>query len=141
MRQISFGDFWQKGNLSGFGERLYVLLNGTECLYVGISRGLIWERWFDPYRGHIRGKHSCSNTSIGDHVIQNLPASLGWTLELWTEEDCRAMAGDKAHLRLEDCEAMVIRKLEPVFNVIHNASDRYHPVSDDIADMYENLGG
>ena len=139
MRRIRFGDFMRGSPSDGFGESLYILHDGSECLYIGISRRGIWERWFDRYMGHIRGKYSYCNTDIGDYVVQNLPASLDWTLELWTEADCLEVVEDKKHFRLEDFEAMMIRKLEPVFNVVHNASDRYFPTSDDIADLYEGI--
>jgi hypothetical protein len=122
MIRARFGDFWHDQRISAAAV-LYALYEGTQCLYVGISRWDVWRRWFDRSRGHIRGRGSNFCTRVGAYVVDNLPRSLEWEIELWTLEECQdALRGeDKVrHLTLTRCEDLMIGRKKPIFNITNN---------------------
>ena len=145
MQEVRFGDFWNNPDAGEPGARFYALYDGPQCLYVGISRRWIWERWFDSTWGHIRGRTSCLNSRVGQHVVDHLPASLEWMITLWTEKDVVLSFGEARNLGrhpgIEDLERLLIRHLKPSFNVTHNANSNFY--GDDqgsAAETYDHMG-
>jgi len=64
---------------------LYVLKNEALVLYVGISTRNIWERWFGGFGSHlVRNYYGewFSTSDAGRAVLENMPASKDWMVEL-----------------------------------------------------------
>jgi hypothetical protein len=133
MIEIPFGQFMDgKFEDGGKGYELYIVKRYNEILYVGISRANIWNRWFGG-RGRIRknaGGYWYSTDSIGSEIVENMPNSLCWMIELWTQEDCKKLfAADiinKGYHSSDRCditvyEPMMIAKLSPSFNRTYNS--------------------
>lgn len=102
---------------------LYVLRNEEGVLYVGISRNDIWDRWFSGWGSHmIRTIYGewYPNSSVGEAVVTNMPASLKWTIELWTREDCAAFLGvdpTPYNMLSRNLEAKMINRLHASLNI------------------------
>lgn len=90
MIEITFKQFYEYTyDEEGFHE-LYIMKNGLdEILYIGISNQNIWNRWFGM-RGHIldNGKFMSGESSVGKNVVNHLPDSWNWKIQLWTLDDC-----------------------------------------------------
>jgi hypothetical protein len=131
MIEITFEDF-HESNFQGEGFRLYVLKNGLDdALYVGISRSNIWNRWF-AFGGHLiwDGKYIVGQSAVGEKIVDHLPDSLKWKIQLWTLEDCIEFCIDvvppSRQYTIEAVEPFMIKKLSPVLNVSYNL----HPGKD-----------
>jgi hypothetical protein len=106
---------------------LYVLKNGLgDILYIGISTGSIWERWFG-WGGHMLwdGKVIYGESPIGVKIENHLPDSLNWKIQLWTLKDCIRFCGkelpnDFSEVTIHDIEPIMIRKLSPTLNLTYN---------------------
>jgi hypothetical protein len=102
-----------------------------DVLYVGISKWNIWERWFG-WNGHILwlDKLIGGNTSVGQKIVDHLPDSLNWKIQLWTLEDCVNFCKDEFHIppspHITFIEPLMINKLSPILNVSCNL----HPGKD-----------
>jgi len=108
---------------------LYVVKNETEdILYVGISTTDIWERWFG-WGGHLTwdGKVIYGESPVGVKIENHLPDSLNWKIQLWSLNDClefcrEELPTDSSEVTIHCIEPMMIRKLSPALNAIHNSS-------------------
>ncbi len=108
------------------GYRLYMMKNGLgNVLYVGISHQSIWNRWFD-WGGHITWTDQVieGNTAVGRKIVDHLPESLKWKIELWTLEDrlnfCRDSLPATHTLDIDFVEPFMIQKLSPILNESYN---------------------
>jgi hypothetical protein len=141
MRSIRFGDFLSGQSTDAPEEVLYVLRSHV-CLYVGISRTGIWERWFDPDLGHIRGCMRYGASAVGAYVLEHLPFSLVWTIEFWTDRDCRQFLFPDGRYqcgsKIEELESLMIKQLKPALNIIHNQG-RMRKDDDFISAFYKTL--
>ena len=129
MIELSFKKFYDQ-DFDDDGYCLYVMKNGLgDILYVGISTTDIWGRWFDG-TGHIpwSGTMRYGNSTIGEKIVNHLPDSLNWKIQLWTLKDCltfcemefpdsslKMSAGDYNYT-VRDVEARIIKKLSPALN-------------------------
>jgi hypothetical protein len=126
MITLKFKDF-MSGKFDDIDAELYVLKNAENILYIGISKRGVWNRWFDNWSSHIgtnyEGKHF-GNSPAGREVIENLPASLDWIIELYTLDDCRIILKDEFasmgfcldRVDIRRCENLMIRKIDPPLN-------------------------
>lgn len=101
-----------KGDYPDLDHNLYIVWRGKKALYIGISRGCIWDRWFDRNGRHIAidgagNWHAEYSSPIGRAIIRNRPASLRWKIEL---RQCDNLT--KAELEL-------IKELRPIFNATY----------------------
>ena len=112
MIEITFREFFEyKYCEDGFNE-LYVMKNGLdETLYIGISSENIWNRWFGP-RGHVMvgTNYLIGESSVGRKVVDHLPDSWDWKIQLWTLEDCLRFCADE----LNPKGRYTIKWLEPI---------------------------
>ena len=100
-----------------------------DVLYVGISTVDVWSRWFSSV-GHMpwSGTMLYGTSTIGEKIVNHLPDSWDWKMQLWTLEDClefcehaptdpkikMAIVGYSETLR--EVEARMIKKLSPALN-------------------------
>jgi len=128
MIEITFKDFYEyKYREDGEeGFELYVMKNGLDdILYVGISRSDIWNRWFG-WNGHIRAtdKFMTGESSVGQKIVDHLPDSWDWKIQLWTLSDCVAFCADEINphgrYTIQMVEPFMIYKLYPVLNATCN---------------------
>src|SRR4030095_3586071 len=95
MIEIDFESFRYQ-NYSEEGYSLYVMKNGRDdVLYIGISNQSIWDRWFG-WGGHILWIENSveGNTAVGRKIVNHLPESLKWKIQLWSIEDCISFCRD-----------------------------------------------
>ena len=131
MIEIPFGQFMD-GNYEegGRGYELYIVKHSMDILYVGRSRQNIWDRWFGDF-GRMRQYADGSwyfRDSISREIIDNMPKSLCWMIELWTREDCAKFFADKIKTLdffadscdITDYEPWMIQELHPKFNCTYN---------------------
>jgi hypothetical protein len=129
MIELSFKEFYDQ-SYEDEDYCLYVMKNGLgDILYIGISTADIWGRWFGG-AGHVpwSGTMLYGNSTIGEKIVNHLPDSWDWKIQLWTLKDCLAFCemelpdpkfkmtigeySDAVH----DVEARMIRKLSPALN-------------------------
>lgn len=122
MIELRFDDFYQQ-NFEGEGFCLYVMKNRRgDVLYVGISTADAWSRWFSA-AGHIpwSGTTLYGKSTIGEKLVNHLPDSWGWKIQLWTLQDCIDFCGDDIPSRnsrtIRAIEPIMIKKLSPVIKV------------------------
>ena len=126
MIEITFRKFFEyKYHEDDFHE-LYIMKNGLgEILYIGISSENIWNRWFG-WRGHIMvgTNYLVGESSVGRKVVDHLPDSWNWKIQLWTLEDCKEFCADdlnpNGRYTIKWLEPLMIQKLRPALNVIYN---------------------
>ena len=127
MIEITFKDFYEyKYREDGFYE-LYAIKNGLEeILYVGISDQNIWNRWFG-WNGHIMGdaRYMIGESTVGKKIVDHLPDSCSWKIQLWTLDDCVAFCEDELGLlrgryTIQSVEPFMVQKLCPILNVHYN---------------------
>ena len=121
MIEITFEDFHEH-NFDEEGFVLYVLRNGLDdALYVGISRKNIWSRWF-AFGGHMiwDGKYIIGQSAVGQKIVDQLPDSLKWKIQLWMLQDCIEFCKDilppLRQYTIEFVEPFMIKKLSPIMN-------------------------
>ncbi len=129
MKTLTFRDF-MNGNYDDDDYSIYIVRDNSNVLYIGISRGNVYNRWFSTdychisrfSNGAIRG-----NSIIGQAIANNLPISLDWSIDLWRVEDCIQLLGDNSPCKseydndaLNKLERHLIKELNPIFNVTHN---------------------
>jgi hypothetical protein len=131
MRALRFGDF-RAGNFEDTpgdqAEELYLLRDGDEVIYIGITGRGIWQRWFDPFFGHTGARKS----KVGELVNRMRPQSDEWMIELWTVDDCRAAAGDAVKFSrrpglMRDYEFWLIGTRKPHLNTDGNRREDGKP--------------
>jgi hypothetical protein len=90
MISVNFRDFLNQNYIDD-AYVLYLARNSEdEILYVGMTTENVWDRWFYSSRAHIVKYYDgerFGTTPIGKHIMDNLPASYGWKIELWTSAD------------------------------------------------------
>lgn len=126
MIEITFREFFEyKYRENGFHE-LYVMKNGLdETLYIGISSENIWNRWFGS-RGHVMvgTNYLIGESSVGRKVVDHLPDSWDWKIQLWTLEDCLEFCKDELNpngrYNIQWLEPFIIQKLRPSLNATYN---------------------
>ena len=126
MIEITFKDFYEyKYREDGFHE-LYVMKNGLEeILYVGISNQNIWNRWFG-WNGHIMDgpRYMVGESSVGQKIVDHLPDSCNWKIQLWTFKDCVSFCADELNphgrYTIKWLEPFMIQKLHPSLNLTYN---------------------
>lgn len=129
MLSILFSEF-VAGDFDDDAEnhQLYVVKAGNEVLYIGITNDLIWNRWFSQGSSHMQIANGLLKgySTVGRAIEDNLPESLGWTIAMYTLEDCiRILENDikqgpwkNVDIRL--VENLMIQKMSPSLNVIGN---------------------
>lgn len=97
-----------------------------DILYIGTSTINIWERWFG-WGGHMTwdGQIIYGESAIGTKIENHLPDSFHWKIQLWTLQDCikfckKELPSDCSRVTVLDVEPLMIQKLSPALNVIHN---------------------
>ena len=112
---------------------LYVLRGNSEILYVGISKANIWNRWFGGLGRMYQtaGGQWKAKDPVGATVVENMPHSLNWTIELWTTDDLRNLFSkelERIGFNPERCEVntfepWMILKLSPKLNRSHSGDN------------------
>jgi hypothetical protein len=126
MIRLKFSEF-MSGEYDKRGERhvIYILIAESCILYIGMSSGNLWHRWFAYPGSHIRQYTSTQwgyNSPAGEAVVRCAPESMNWTVELWTAEDCIKLLSDDESLGrldprdLRELEWLMIDRLHPAFN-------------------------
>lgn len=127
MIEITFKDFYEYQYREEVFHELYIMKNGLEeTLYIGISNQNIWNRWFG-WNGHIMEgpNYLVGESAVGRKVVDNLPDSLGWKIQLWTLDDCvefctSELLHSKDKYTIKMLEPIMIQKLRPSLNSIYN---------------------
>jgi hypothetical protein len=132
--EIDFASFYGQ-EYADEGYDLYVMKNGIgSVLYIGISRRSIWERWFG-FGGHILwADHGIEGKSaVGQKIVDHLPESLQWIIQLWTLEDCVNFCKDEYPIpaipNIGFIEPLMINKLSPILNGSYNLYPGYDTTS------------
>jgi hypothetical protein len=126
MIEITFREFFEYNYREDGVHELYVMKNGLgETLYIGISSENIWNRWFGPRGPILAGNNRMvGESSIGQKIVDHLPDSWDWKIQLWRLEDCREFCVDKLNptgvYTIKWLEPIMIQKLRPNLNVIYN---------------------
>src|ERR1051325_5832343 len=105
---------------------LYVSKNGLgEVLYVGISSQNIWNRWFG-LNGHLSAgpRFMIGVSPVGQKIVDHLPDSWSWKIQLWSLEDCCKFCVDELNPQssytIKLLEPIMIQKLSPILNSTYN---------------------
>ena len=129
MIELRFEDFYEQ-NYDDENFCLYVMKNGQgDVLYVGISTVDVWSRWFGG-PGHIpwSGTMLYGKSTIGEKIVNHLPESWDWKIQLSTLKDCLEFCDDDPSApkfkmvmgeyseTVSNVEARMIRKLSPALN-------------------------
>jgi hypothetical protein len=126
MIEITFREFFEYEYPHDEFYELYIMKNGLdEILYIGISSENIWNRWFGM-RGHILvgTNYLVGETPVGGKVVDHLPDSWAWKIQLWTFEDCKEYCADQLNpngrYTIKWLEPLMIQKLRPSLNLTYN---------------------
>lgn len=140
MKKMKFEIFKDADNFPDDDDiELYIIKNKRDCLYIGISKSNVWNRWFSGFGSHMfydARERLCGNSRIGIEISDNFPESYKWTVELWTLEDCLRFLnvpyehikeyrqyvrpGTRIRFDIKDVEPKMIQKIHPKFNVTYN---------------------
>jgi len=103
---------------------LYVVREKEHIYYVGISKTNVWYRWFGANGRMVKNIYDkwISYDSIGNHIIQNMPKSYKWDIDLWTAEESNQFL-DSSSTNLKDIESEMISAVLPSINFIGNSRD------------------
>lgn len=128
MYSLKFSDF-MNGNYDekiDSGTVLYVIRDmNNKVLYIGISRAGIWNRWFSSVRSHIFQNYlgeKYATSSIGKYILENLPNSNNFIIELWKIKELCKKFGVKeeyGYYLLEELEAEMIHEYHPALNIMN----------------------
>jgi hypothetical protein len=109
---------------------MYIVRRDNKVLYVGISQRCVWNRWFGDFGRMPRNANGnrFATDDISREIVDNLPNSLSWEIELLSVNDCRIyFVGNpeiqkfcKDRLDIKDYEAYMIRELKPSLNGTYN---------------------
>ena len=128
MISVTLGELLEGKESNDFNHgSLYVLRNEDGVKYVGITERGISARWINQWGGHLMHNiygQLMHGSHVGRFIIDWLPASLEWTLESWTPEECVEFLGDDfpphaCHIEAHHVEYYMIQKLQPRLNVMH----------------------
>ena len=85
MITMTFSKFTNPDNFPDDDDiELYVLRKSKKILYIGISESNVWNRWFGN-RGRMyknAGGYWNGSDTTSISIIQNMPASLRWNIDL-----------------------------------------------------------
>ena len=123
MKTCTIGNF-VKGLLPEYDEHVYAVFDGRKCLYVGQTKGSIFNRWFSHMGGHIilgtKDDQIYGLSEIGDAIEHNLPRSLQWKMKTFSIDDCaseiKKIYPTYKKYSILDAELAMIRKLKPSLN-------------------------
>jgi len=112
------------GEVDECGATVYVVRDGEVVLYVGKAEAGIKERWCYSRHPHITttGWGWAALSRIGFEIVNNLPRSRDWQIDLYTAEECADRiiqhypyyGGIRA---TEYAELVLIQDLRPRLNV------------------------
>jgi hypothetical protein len=126
MIEIRFREFFAYEYPQDVFYQLYVVKNGLdEILYIGISSENIWNRWFG-WSGHITvgTNYLVGASSVGQKIVDHLPDSWDWKIQLWTLDDCKEFCTDQLNphgrYTVQWLEPLMIQKLHPSLNITYN---------------------
>ena len=123
-------------NNKGCEYSLYMVKDGNDALYIGISHDHIYNRWFNPGRAHMPGlRYKISDwcfSTIGRRIADNRPESEQYTIGLFTLDEVRELLQTEIKelnlyspaMDLEYCEELLIAKMEPFDNTTCNPRPR-----------------
>lgn len=151
MRTLTFSEFY-KGDFEDIGYELYVLRDSdNKAMYIGISRNSIWHRWFGGGASHmtINNDEKIYGASyIGQVVERRFPSSWDWVIELWAKDDCLGIlrkefeGKDADRINIEALEPYMIKKFEPLYNVMYSSGSHEDPLTTKrLDDAYRKLFG
>ena len=103
---------------------IYIVENGKDVLYVGMTKRNIFDRWFG-FSGHMEGENARYYSEIGKVIYYNMPESKLWTIKMLTTKEAFDLLGEKAPkinnidspLAIEKVEHYLIKELHPLFNI------------------------
>lgn len=151
MKALTFSQFY-KGEYEDVGYELYFLkdIKGS-AIYIGISRGSIWHRWFGGGPSHMdidQAGKIYGKSYVGEVIQRRFPGSWEWVIELWTKEDClkacehQVSGKDLEQIEIEAIEPHMITKFEPLYNVSHGGGRHEDPLTTKSLDkIYKDLFG
>jgi hypothetical protein len=116
---------------------LYVVREKENIYYVGISKTNVWYRWFGANGRMVKNVYDewISYDSIGSHIIQNMPKSYKWDIDLWTVEESNQFL-DSSSANLKDIESEMISAILPSINFIGNSRDYRNEYNGHKVDKY-----
>jgi len=124
--EITFKEFYLRTYPQEEFHELYLMKNELgEVLYVGISSQDIWDRWFG-WNGHINEGDSylLGKSAVGEKVVDHLPNSWDWKIQLWTLEDCVKFCSNELNpngrYSIKMLESFMIQKFRPSLNIMMN---------------------
>lgn len=129
MLSYSMG-LWMWGNDIHEGDaRIYAVRDGRHVLYVGLASSGIAYRWFGTH-GHLNrniGGHWYGNSPVGRAIVEALPQSEHWAIDLYTMKECEPYVFRHLtyiprqcidRLSVRDAERAMIMELDPELNAI-----------------------
>jgi hypothetical protein len=152
MITLKFSQFFE-GDFEDDGFELYHIRNERrESMYIGISRVSVWDRWFSGSMSHMIAlgiREAKGNSTIGEVIERRFPASWEWMIELWTRDDCGKILENELGKRrsgdipITDLEAMLIKKFQPLYNVMHASGLHEDPMiskalDEEFKEIFEN---
>ena len=104
--------------------KLYCVFGGDGRLeYIGRSRD-VWSRWFGQL-GRLKknaGGYWFGCDSVSQLIVENMPDSWSWKIQLWTVEDCaNHYQVSPKRLDVFTAEAMMISSMSPRLNYMYNS--------------------
>ena len=110
-------DDWQARH-----PKVYVVRDGDVVFYVGQSDDPV-DRLL-AHAGLGAWGHLTGTSSLGRTIEDNLPSARGWTIELWTVQECKeALVDETTESQRWDkdlAEEEMILRQRPYLNAIHN---------------------
>lgn len=151
MKRLKFADFYA-GNFTDRGYSLYIVKDANgKVIYIGISTVSIWSRWFGGGTSHMEvGSHGevYGKSTIGEVIERRFPVSWNWMIELWTVQDCRKFLNGElteqnlSAMTVKEFEPYMIKKLAPLYNVLHNDGTHEDPLlTRKLDDAYRKIFG
>lgn len=151
MKVLRLSQFYE-GEYEDIGYELYFLKDiEGRAMYIGISRGSIWHRWFGGGPSHMAFDSTgkvYGKSYIGEVIQRRFPNSWDWIIELWTKGDClKACKSDILEknvdrIEIESLEPYMIQKFQPLYNVAHGGGRHEDPLTTNNLDkIYKDLFG
>ena len=126
MMEIKFSEFMEHGVPQSIDANLYIIWDNKQALYVGISIGNVWTRWFGGYGSHMTYFTNGLLTAeswIGNIILNNKPKSMDWDIELLSLDDYK------------NKEEHYIKLYRPLFNRM--LRDNYTTKENKLINYYE----
>jgi hypothetical protein len=129
---ITVGDVLNGKARKGLADHyIYVLRDGATVLYVGQTKRGIPNRILEHC-----GEGSIPNLSdLGRLILENMPESHHWQVEMLTLEDCGQPSTGPLNVLLNGAEQETIRRYRPCLNTANNSEStplppRYQRIED-----------